>query len=210
MTINLPEKTVERLSVYRRSLLECLEKGKKYIFSHEIAALHHITAVQVRRDIMLIKHSSKATKGYDVKELIDLIGKIIDTESGQNIAVIGVGNLGRALIGYFKGKRERLKITACFDVSPSKVGKHFSGIECYHMDSLSKIIKTKNISIGIITVPPDKTIEVSENLVDAGIRGIINYTSTKISLPEDVFLEEIDMTTSLEKVAYFAKQVGST
>ena len=105
--------------MYRRSLLDCISRGKFYIFSHEIAALHHITAVQVRRDIMLIGYSSKVTKGYNCQELIDLIGNIIDTEGGQNIAVIGVGNLGRALIGYFKGRRAKLTIVACFDISSS-------------------------------------------------------------------------------------------
>lgn len=203
--VTLPEKTVERLSIYRRSLLDCLSKGKQTIYSHEIAALHHITAVQVRRDIMLIGYSSRATKGYVVQELIDLIGRIIDTESGQNLAIIGAGNLGRALIGYFKGRRAKLTINACFDVNPAKVDNLFSGIKCYHMDKLAEIVKEKNISIAIITVPPEKTIEVSLSLVVAGIKGILNYTSTKISVPENVYLEELDMTTSLEKVAYFAK-----
>lgn len=202
---SLPEKTVERLSIYRRSLLDCIARGKYYIYSHEIAALHHITAVQVRRDIMLIGYSSKATKGYHCQELIDLIGEIIDTDPGQNIAVIGIGNLGRALIGYFKGKRARLTIVACFDVNPEKVGKSYSGVECYDMKRLPQILRSKKITIGIITVPPDKAVEVSTNLINSGIKGILNYTSTKISVPENVFLEEIDMTTSLEKVAYFAK-----
>jgi len=204
---SLPEKTVERLSMYRRSLLDCISREILYVYSHEIAAMHHITAVQVRRDIMLIGYSSKLTKGYNCKELIDLIGKIIDTDTGQNIGVIGVGNLGRALIGYFKGRRAKLTIVACFDVNPQKVGQNYSGVECFHMDSLSQIIADHNISIGIITVPPEKTVEVANALVTSGIKGILNYTSTKISVPENVFLEELDMTTSLEKVAYFAKYI---
>ena len=187
--------------------MECLSKGKNYIYSHEIAKLHHITSVQVRRDIMFIAYTRKITKGYNVKELIDLIGNIIDTESGQNIAVLGVGNLGRALLGYFKGRRTKLTIMACFDVNPNKVKRHFSGVECYHMDNLDEIIKKKKISIGIITVPPEKTVEVAKNLVESGIKGVLNYSSTKISVPDNVFLEEFDMTSSLEKVAYFAKNI---
>ncbi len=209
MSLNtpLPEKTVERLSIYRRSLLDCISRGKLYIYSHEIAALHHITAVQVRRDIMLIGYSSKVTKGYSCQALIDRIGIIIDTEGGQNIAVIGVGNLGRALIGYFKGRRAKLTIVACFDINPKKVSQQFSEVECFDMSRLNDIIANHNISIGIITVPPEKTIEVANSLVESGIKGIINYTSIKISVPENVFLEELDMTTSLEKVAYFAKNL---
>ena len=105
----LPDKTVERLSQYRRNLLLCLAKGKQHIFSHEIAQLLHITPVQVRRDIMLIGYTGTLRKGYDIKELIDLIGNILDTNEGQQVAVIGIGNLGRSLIGYFNG----IKLTRC-------------------------------------------------------------------------------------------------
>ena len=101
----LPDKTVERLSQYRRNLLLCVLQGKTHIFSHEIANLLHITPVQVRRDIMLIGYSGTLRKGYDIQELIDLIGDIIDSEDGQKVAVVGAGNLGRAIISYLKGKR---------------------------------------------------------------------------------------------------------
>ena len=85
----LPEKTIGRLSEYRRSLLNCLAEGKTHIYSHELANLHNITAVQVRRDIMLIGYTGTLRKGYNVKELIDLIGQIIDSEDGINVCVVG-------------------------------------------------------------------------------------------------------------------------
>ncbi|HSO77878.1 MAG TPA: winged-helix domain-containing protein, partial [Bacteroidales bacterium] len=100
----LPGKTVERLSEYRRALLGSLTEHRSYIFSHELAALLHITAVQVRRDLMLIGYGSVMRKGYDIRELIKTIGDIIDDLNGLNVAVIGQGNLGRAVTGYFKGK----------------------------------------------------------------------------------------------------------
>ena len=88
--MKLPERTIERLSTYRRTLLSCLESGKTYIYSHELAKLHSITAVQVRRDLMLIGFSSQTKKGYDVKELIDIIGRILDSMVALNVAVIGM------------------------------------------------------------------------------------------------------------------------
>jgi len=90
---NLPHKTIERLSQYRRALLICLDKGKTHIFSHEIAKIQHITPVQVRRDLMLIGYSGTLRKGYNIQELIDLIGTIIDTEEGLKATIIGMGNL---------------------------------------------------------------------------------------------------------------------
>jgi redox-sensing transcriptional repressor len=93
----LPGKTVERLSEYRRTLLGCLNDNKNFIYSHDLAALLHITAVQVRRDLMLIGYSSVLRKGYDVRELIETISRIIDSDEGVNVAIVGIGNLGRAL-----------------------------------------------------------------------------------------------------------------
>ncbi len=202
----LPEKTIGRLSEYRRTLLNCLAKGKTHIYSHELANLHNITAVQVRRDIMLIGYSSTLKKGYDVKALIDEIGDIIDTESGLNAAIIGIGNLGRAITTYFNGKRTKLKIAATFDTDPEKSNRVISGVKCYPMSELNRVIKEQDISIGILTVPPEDAAAVTETLIMAGVKGILNYTSTPLNVSPNVHLEEYDMITSLEKVAYFVKQ----
>ena len=203
---NLPHKTVERLSQYRRSLLMILSKEKTHVFSHEIAQMLHITPVQVRRDLMLIGYSGTLRKGYDIKELIELIGKIIDSERGQRVAVIGLGNLGKAIISYFKGKRSKLAIIAAFDINPDKINRVYDGVACYHINQMAEIIKQNNISIGIIAAPAQQTAEIAEMLVLAGIKGILNFTPKALNVPPFVYLEEYDMITSLEKVAFFAKK----
>lgn len=203
---SLPDKTIERLSQYRRNLLICLSQGKHHIFSHEIAQIHHITPVQVRRDLMLIGYSGTLRKGYDVRELIDLIGKILDTEQGLNVAIVGVGNLGRALIGYFSGKRSKLNIVAGFDNNPDKIGKIYAGVHCFSSEKMSEIIVQEGISIAIITVPAENATSVAEQLVMAGIRGILNFSPKPLNVPPHVYLEEIDMITSLEKVAFYVKK----
>lgn len=202
---NLPEKTVERLSKYRRTLLIALANGKDHIFSHELAYMIHITPVQVRRDLMLISHSGTLRKGYDVKELIDLISSILDSEQGIKIAVVGIGNLGRAIIGYISGQRTKLKIVAAFDTNPEKVDRIFAGIACYPYNRLNEIIKKKSIEIGIITVPADSASEVSEKLILAGVKGIMNFSPRSINVSSNIYLEELDLITSLEKVAYYVK-----
>lgn len=201
----LPERTVERLSEYRRSLLQCLEEGKTHIYSHELAELHHNTAVQVRRDIMFIGYSSMQRKGYDVRELINVIGDILDSEKGLNVAVIGVGNLGRAVTTYFIGKRSKLNIIATFDVDHTKIDRVISGVKCYPLNRLKEVVETHNISIAIMTVPADSAEEVSGQLVEAGIKGVLNFTTIPLNVTPDVYLDEYDMITSLEKVAYFVK-----
>jgi redox-sensing transcriptional repressor len=203
---HLPHKTVERLSQYRRALLLILSREKTHVFSHEIAQMLHITPVQVRRDLMLIGYSGNLRKGYDIKELIELIGKIIDTEKGQKVAVVGLGNLGKAFISYFKGKRSKLTIVAAFDINPDKINRVFDGVPCYHVDQMSEIVRKENISIGIITVPSEQAPVIAETLVLAGIKGILNYTPKALNVSPYVYLEEYDMITSLEKVAFFAKK----
>jgi redox-sensing transcriptional repressor len=203
----LPDKTVERLSQYRRTLLIANSAGKHHVFSHELAAMLHITSVQVRRDIMLIGYSGTLRQGYDVKELIEIIGKIIDSRDGQKVAVIGIGNLGRAIIGYFSGKRTKLSVVAGFDVNPDKIDRVYAGVSCYHFDRLTEIIKKENITIAVLTVPSEDAANVADLLVMAGIKGILNFTPKPINVPSNVYLEEYDMITSLEKLAYFVKKV---
>ncbi len=203
--MSLPERTVARLSEYRRILLDCLGKGQTHIFSHELANLNHITAVQVRRDMMLMGFTSMQRKGYDIKELISAIGELIDTAEGLNVAVVGVGNLGRAITRYFRGKRSKLNIVVNFDVDEDKVGKIIGGVKCFHVNEAEEIIKKFNISIAILTVPPEYAKSTAESLAQNGISGILNFTTMPLNMPEDVHLEEFDMITSIEKVAYFVK-----
>jgi redox-sensing transcriptional repressor len=203
--MKLPERTVERISAYRRSLLNCLAEGKTHIYSHELAQMHHNTAVQVRRDIMFIGYSSMQRKGYDVRELIDVIGNILDSDHGLNVAVAGIGNLGRAITAYFMGKRSKLNIVAAFDVDPSKVNRVISGVKCYAISQMQEVIVDKKISIAIITVPADQAREVAENLYLAGVSGFLNFTTVPLNVSPEVYIDEYDMITSLEKVAYFVK-----
>jgi redox-sensing transcriptional repressor len=202
----LPEKTVERLSEYRRTLLNCLAEGKTHIFSHDLAKLHNITAVQVRRDIMFIGYTSAQRKGYDIKEMINVIGTVLDAETGLNVGLVGIGNLGRAITSYFSGKRSKLNIVAAFDNDLDKIDRVIAGVPCYHISKISEIVKEKGISIGIITVPSDFASNTAKILVLSGIKGILNFTSVPLNVPEHVHLENSDMITSLEKVAYFVKE----
>jgi redox-sensing transcriptional repressor len=202
---SLPEKTVERLSEYRRTLYRCLDEGKTHIFSHELANMHNITAVQVRRDIMFIGYASQGRKGYDIKELIEVIATIIDPDDIHNVAVVGYGNLGKAISAYLVNRRPKLKIVAAFDIDPKKIGSTTSAMECFTIDRLREIISTRNITIALLTVPTEAAQQMAKALVASGIKGILNFTTANLSVPPDIYLEEFDMITSLEKVSYFVK-----
>jgi redox-sensing transcriptional repressor len=202
----LPGKTVERLSEYRRTLLGCLAEGRSYIFSHDLAAMLQITAVQVRRDLMLIGYSSVLRKGYDIRELIIKIGTILDSEEGINVAIIGIGNLGRAVTAYFRGKRSKLNLVASFDTDPQKINKVIAGVKCYPIQDMEKVVKEMSIKIAILSVPVEAAKATCESIVRYGIKGILNFTTISLNVPSGIFLEEYDMITSIEKVAYFVKE----
>ena len=202
---NIPEKTIERLSEYRRTLLSCHRQGITHVFSHVLAGIHGITAVQVRRDLMLIGFSSDTKKGYDVKVLIDFINNILYSENAMNIAVIGMGHLGQAITKYFNGKQLRLRITVAFDIDPAKVGHTIDEIPCYHMSEFEDVVANNDISIVIVSLPTKAASELVIPIINAGIKGVLNFTSAPLNFPPGIVVENYDITTVLEKVAYFVK-----
>lgn len=205
-TTNIPEKTIERLSEYRRSLLSCHNQGITHIFSHILAGMHGITAVQVRRDLMLIGFSSDTKKGYDVKTLIEFINKILDSDTITNIAIIGMGHLGQAITKYFNGKRRKLRIVTAFDVDPEKVGTVIDDIPCHHMDQFEEVVSSMDVSIAVIASPTRVAPSLVVPIINAGIKGVLNFTSASLNFPQGIVSENYDITTILEKVAYFVKE----
>lgn len=203
---NIPEKTIERLSEYRRTLLSYHEQGITHVFSHILAGVHGITAVQVRRDLMLIGFSSDTKKGYDVEVLIKFISSILDSRNPVNIAVIGMGHLGQAITKYFNGKGLNIKIVASFDVDPAKVGTRIDDIPCFHMDKFEELVEDKDINIVILSCPAETATEVVLPIINAGIKGVLNFTSKPLNFPKGIVVENYDITTLLEKVAYFVKE----
>ena len=203
---NIPEKTIERLSEYRRTLLSCKKQGITHIFSHVLAGIHGITAVQVRRDLMLIGFSSDTKKGYDVEVLIDYISSILDSEETLNIAVLGMGHLGQAITKYFNGRRLKLQITAAFDIDPKKVGQTIDGIPCYNMEQFEALAEELDLSIVVLSCPTKVAPQLVLPIINAGIRGVLNFTSTPLNFPQGIVVENYDITTLLEKVAYFVKE----
>ncbi len=200
------QKTIGRLSLYRRLLNNLLAEGERSIFSHQLAAMAGGTAAQVRRDMMAVGYSGSPTHGYDVQELTRAIGAFLDAPQGQNVALVGVGNLGRAILSYFAGRRPKLKIVAAFDNDPGKVNRMIHGCRCYPVDEMVRVVKEHRIQIGIITVPADEAQRAAERLVAAGVLGLLNFAPVRLWVPASIYVEDIDVTMAMEKAAYFARQ----
>jgi redox-sensing transcriptional repressor len=202
----ISEKTIGRLSLYRRLLNDLVLEGVQNVYSHQLARLAGVTAAQVRRDMMSVGYVGSPTRGYDVSELIASIGHFLDDPAGEGAALVGVGNLGRAILAYFSGRRPHLRIAAAFDKDPYKVNRVILGCRCYPLDELSAVVREQDIKVGIVSVPASEAQSVADALVRAGVRGLLNFAPVPLHVGPGTYIEEIDMTMSLEKVAFFARQ----
>lgn len=200
------DKTIGRLSLYRRLLTGLLAEGELSIFSHQLARLAGGTAAQVRRDVMATGYTGSPTKGYDTAELIESIGSFLDDPEGTGAALVGVGNLGRAIMAYFAGRRPKLTITAAFDSDPAKTNRVIHGYRCYPTEELASVVKEQGIQVGIIAVPTAAAQETADLMTEAGITGILNFAPSRLRVRPSVYVEDIDMTMALEKAAYFGRQ----
>ncbi|MGL1933845.1 MAG: redox-sensing transcriptional repressor Rex [Fibrobacterales bacterium] len=202
---NISAKSIERLCRYRQILMNFLSLGKTHIFSHELASDINSSPAQVRRDLMLLTLTGSPQKGYLIKEFLQEIRKIIDSDQTQNACMIGVGNLGRAVLTYFSNRKPTISIVAAFDDDPQKINRVISGCNSFHINTMLDAIKEHNITIGILTVPASDAQAIANTLIQAGIKGLVNFAPVHLKVPKDVYLENIDITMAIEKTAYFAK-----
>jgi redox-sensing transcriptional repressor len=198
------EKTVSRLSFYHFILSNLKEQNVKYIYSHELANYSNGTPAQVRKDMKEIGYSGTASKGYNIDQLIESLERFFDFKEGVKSVIVGVGGLGRALLTYFLPKKPKYRIVAAFDLNPKLTNRMISGCRCYSMNDFKKIIQKEKPKVGILTVPGDHAQEAASLMVKNGIKGILNFAPVRLKVPEDVFVENLDVTMFLEKVAYFA------
>jgi len=199
-----PERTIGRLSLYRRLLRMALGDGTDSMYSHQLAERAGTTPAQVRRDLTYVGYSGNPRRGYDVRELLESIEAFLSPAKAERVALVGIGNLGRALLAFFRGRQPKLNITAAFDRDPDKTGRVIHGCRCYPVGRLAEVLAAEGIRTAILAVPASEAQRAADLLVNAGVQGILNFAPIPLRVPVAVFVEGIDMTMALEKVAYFA------
>ena len=195
-TTPIPARTIERMVLYKRLLIDLKSKGVHTLFSHQLAALAHNTSTQVRRDLMEIGHSGSPRKGYDVTELISNISGILDGSKERIIALVGVGNLGRALLSYGGFGSYGLSIIAGFDTSPEVVGTTVAGKEIFHASRISELCSRLGVHIGIITAPAAAAQSACDALTAGGVRAIWNFAPVRLTLPPGVIVTNENLAAS--------------
>lgn len=201
----MQEKTLERLSIYRRLARRLQEENVERVFSHDLARMARITASLVRRDLMDLRVQGRPQHGYPVAGLVAAIDEVLDAPTPQNVALVGLGQLGRALLSYYID-RPHLRITAAFDVDPLKVGRLVHGVRCHDLAELAPVVRDQGITLAIVAVPAAQAHSVARVLCAAGVRGILNFAPVRLHVPEGVFVEDLDFTVSLEKLAFLVRE----
>jgi len=198
----VPKAVVSRLSLYLRELQSLVQEDKETTNSNQLGSLLGLTGSQVRKDLAYFGHFGQPGVGYRCEELIRVICGILGTDQRWKVAMIGTGNLGRALLGYKGFLRQGFHIVAAFDVDPAKVGTSVERVPVHPIDALTDIVRGERIQLGIIAVPASEAQSVADGLVAAGIRGIVNFAPVTIQLPKSVSLLGVDLAIELEQVSF--------
>ena len=199
---DVPKAVVQRLSLYLRELHHLQRSGQQTVNSSGLGELLGFTDAQVRKDLAYFGQFGHPGVGYRCEELVDAIKGILGTDREWTVAVVGVGNLGRALLGYRGFAHQGFKLVAAFDADPAKVGHVFDGLPVEPLDDLEQIVRDRGVSLGLIAAPAEAAQEVANRLVDAGVQGILNFAPVTLSLPPGVSLVGVDLATELEQLSF--------
>ena len=203
----VPEATIRRLSRYSRCLEELEDKGEKVVSSAQLANKCAVNSAQVRKDLAYFGEFGIRGVGYYVKDLHNDIKRILGLNKEWRMGVIGIGNLGSALLAYKDFLKQNYKIVAAFDIDPPKVigrvsEKFGKPVEILHINRIKEVAKERNIEIGLITTPPSEAQKVANLLVESGVRGILNFAPAQVTVPEGCVIKDVFFTTVLDNLAY--------
>jgi redox-sensing transcriptional repressor len=188
------------------------EEGGKVVSSAQLANKCIVNAITVRKDLNYLGELGTRGVGYDVKDLLYEIKRVLGLNKEWRIAVIGIGNLGSSLLSYKDFLKQNYKIVAAFDIDPPKVIGRVSEklgkpVEVIHIDRIKKVAKKRKIKIGIITTPPSEAQNVADMLVEAEVRGILNFAPAQITVPEGYVVKDVFFTTTLDNLTYLLSNI---
>lgn len=199
----ISEAVVRRLPVYLRYLNELSASDIHTVSSQDLGDKLSLNPAQIRKDLAYFGDFGRKGVGYNVNYLIEKIRQILKLDRPLHVALVGTGNLGRALSNYNTYLKDNMKIIAVFDADPSKVGMVINNLTVQPMEELAATVRERDISVGIITVPAPAAQNVADLFVKAGIRGILNFAPIVLKAPADVRVHQTDFTADLLSLAYY-------
>jgi redox-sensing transcriptional repressor len=204
----VPKAVVSRLSLYLRELQRLVRDGHATVSSLAMGELLACSPAQFRKDLAYFGHFGHPGVGYRCEELVSAIRKILGTDQRWPVALVGAGNLGRALLGYRGFEQQGFEIVAAFDLDEAKVGQPIDHLRVEHASALPQRVQALRIKLGIIAVPARSAQAVADRLVEAGIEGIVNFAPVTISVPDRVSLVGVDLAMELEQLTFAVQKSG--
>ena len=199
----IPAATITRLSIYSRALEELVDEQVPVVSSKRLAELCGVNPAQIRKDLAYFGQFGVRGVGYYVKELIFDIRKILGLHKEWSLAIVGMGNLGCALVAHENFLKQGYRFVCAFDVDPMKVGHRLAtGLEIHHLDQLGRICREAGAEIGVICTPPEHAQEVARHMVEVPLKGILNFAPVQIHCPPGFKVENVDFTVKLDNLAY--------
>ncbi|MBO0486959.1 redox-sensing transcriptional repressor Rex [Vagococcus fluvialis] len=199
----IPKATAKRIPLYFRYLKTLDQSGVKRIKSNEFSQMIQIPSATIRRDFSHFGELGRSGYGYDVPYLIEVFSNILNTEIEKQIALIGVGNLGKALVNNNFRRNANLNIVAAFDSNPEVIGTKVNDIKVNDISEIKEVIKKEGITTVITTVPSNKVQQVIDEAVEAGVTAILNFAPKRLKVPHNVQVQYIDLTTELQTLIYY-------
>ena len=206
----VPEGVIERLSNYLRCLNGFKKEGIKTVSSQRLSMSARVNPAQIRRDLSYFGSFGRRGLGYDVEGLIAVMSDILGIKNVHDIVLVGVGQLGMALLGYSGLKEQGFRVACAFDTDRSKIGKAIGGVKIAGITDIKACVKKGDIDIGIIAVPADAAQFIADMLVESGVRIILNYTASPVTVPEEIQLHTSDPARELLHTLYYMTRVNKT
>ncbi|HYK74183.1 MAG TPA: redox-sensing transcriptional repressor Rex [Pseudoneobacillus sp.] len=208
-TMKIPQATAKRLPLYYRFLKNLHSSGKQRVSSAELSEAVKVDSATIRRDFSYFGALGKKGYGYNVNYLLSFFSKTLDQDELTKVALIGVGNLGTAFLNYNFLKNNNTKIEIAFDVDEGKVGTTIGEVKVFHMEDLEEKIVQAGVQVAILTVPAPVAQSITDKLVDANVKGILNFTPARLNVPSFIRVHHIDLAVELQSLIYFLKHYST-
>ena len=205
---DIPRATAKRLPIYYRYLKLLLDAGTTRVSSNELSDAVKFDAATIRRDFSYFGALGKRGYGYDVKALMTFFGEILNQDTLASVALVGVGNLGQALLNFNFHQSSNARISAAFDINEDIVNTIQAGVPVYSLDDLEKQISDQQIDVAILTVPAPVAQDLANRLAKAGVHAILNFTPLRLDVPSDVRVQNVNLTNELQTLLYFINNFG--
>lgn len=199
----VPEVVIERLPHYLRALTHLLENGVEIISSQQLGEILQVTPAQIRKDLSYFGRFGKQGRGYTIAHLLDRLRHILGLDQTWNMAIVGIGRLGRSIISYPGFQPEGFRVVCAFDSDQRLIGQVAGGLMIHDFRNFREIAEREGVQIVVVAVPASVAQEVIDKLVDAGIKAVLNYAPQSAIVPSDVHVRNVDPVVALQSMTYY-------